>query len=261
MEQVEAFLEESETLADVIATHCGDRWDTPTQFKGWSINDVLVHLYFWNKAADLSLSSPDGFTQLLQDSLPGMQKLGLRGMENEAIPERGEALLSIWRDHFRDMATRWRNADPKARLPWVGPPMSARSSITARQMETWAHGHEVFDLFGVERRESDRLRNIVVLGVNTFNFSFQLRGKPLAEAMPALKLTAPSGEVWEYGDAGAGTIQGSALGFAQTVTQTRNYQDTDLIVTGDLARDWMANAQCFAGPPNDPPQEGARFKQ
>jgi hypothetical protein len=30
--------------------------------------------------------------------------------------------------------------DPSARLPWYGPPMSAASCVTARLMETWAHG-------------------------------------------------------------------------------------------------------------------------
>lgn len=261
MEQVAAFLEESETLAKVIESQCNGRWDTPTQFKGWTVNDVLIHLHFWNRAADLSLTSSEEFDKLLGESLPGIQKRGLRDMENTAIPERGEALLTLWRDYFRDMADRWKNVDPKARLPWVGPSMSARSSISARQMETWAHGYEVFDLFGAERAESDRIKNIVILGVNTFGFSFQLRRKPIPPAMPALELFAPSGEVWQFGDASAGRITGSALGFAQSVTQTRNYLDTDLTVSGDLAREWMENAQCFAGPPVDVPPAGSRFRQ
>ena len=53
-------------------------------------------------------------------------------------------------------------ADPKARVKWAGPDMSIRSSITARQMETWAHAQEVFDILGLERVESDRIRNIAI---------------------------------------------------------------------------------------------------
>ncbi len=261
MEQVTAFLEESEAMAAVIEAQCNGRWDAPTQFKGWTVNDVLVHLHFWNRAADLSLTSADAFNAMLGESLPKIQTLGFRAMENAAISERGEALLTLWRDYFRDMATRWQGVDPKTRLPWVGPSMSARSSISARQMETWAHGHEVFDLFGAERTESDRIKNIVILGVNTFGFSFQLRGKEVPPAMPAVELTAPSGEVWQFGDASVGQISGSALGFAQTVTQTRSYVDTDLTVSGDLAREWMENAQCFAGPPETTPPPGSRFRQ
>jgi hypothetical protein len=44
------------------------------------------------------------------------------------------------------------------------------------------------------------------------------------------------------------------------VTQVRNIADTQLSVTGEAARRWMAIAQCFAGPPNDPPAKGARFR-
>lgn len=41
--------------------------------------------------------------------------------------------------------------------------MSARSCITARQMETWAHGQEIFDALGVVRRDGDRIRNVAHL--------------------------------------------------------------------------------------------------
>ena len=40
--------------------------------------------------------------------------------------------------------------------------MSARSKITARHMETWAHGQEVFDALGKDREEKDRIKNIVL---------------------------------------------------------------------------------------------------
>jgi hypothetical protein len=45
------------------------------------------------------------------------------------------------------------------------------------------------------------------------------------------------------------------------VTQVRAVADTELQVTGDTARRWMAIAQCFAGPPQDPPAPGSRFRQ
>jgi uncharacterized protein (TIGR03084 family) len=67
------------------------------------------------------------------------------------------------------MAARFAAADPFARVPWVGPDMSVRSAITARLMETWAHGQAAYDLLGVVRRNTDRIRNIAVLGVNTYD--------------------------------------------------------------------------------------------
>ena len=139
--------------------------------------------------------------------------------------------------------------------------MSARSAMTARQMETWAHGFEVFDLFGVEREESDRLRNLVMLGVNTFGWSHQVHDLPVPAVMPELSLTAPSGALWNFGDANAGRIVGKAVDFAAVVTQTRALADTGLVVEGEVAKTWMANAQCFAGAPETPPAPGHRRRR
>jgi uncharacterized protein (TIGR03084 family) len=137
--------------------------------------------------------------------------------------------------------------------------MSARSSITARQMETWAHGQAIADELGIVRTEDDRIRNIVVLGVNTFGWSFTVRGMDVPEEPPVLRLTSPSGESWEYGNPHSGqVIRGMAHEFAQVVTQTRNIDDTQLVCEGDTAELWMRNAQCFAGAPAEPPAQGVR---
>ena len=50
--------------------------------------------------------------------------------------------------------------------------MSVRSSISARLMETWAHGQEVYDVLGVLRVNSDRIRNIAHLGINNLPDSY-----------------------------------------------------------------------------------------
>jgi hypothetical protein len=47
--------------------------------------------------------------------------------------------------------------------------------------------------------------------------------------------------------------------FCQVVAQTRNIEDTALRVSGEVAHEWMSLAQCFAGPPVDPPAPGSRF--
>ncbi|WP_127521551.1 TIGR03084 family metal-binding protein [Mesorhizobium sp. Z1-4] len=261
MEQVQDFLAESEALAEAVSALPEAEWNAKTQFKGWTVNDVFVHLTFWNRAADQSLFEPDAFNATLGTIIAEMGKGGLRPIENRAIAERGRALLRLWQDGYRDMARRWAEVDPKARLKWVGPEMSARSSITARQMETWAHGQEIFDLMGLERAEADRVRNIVFLGVNTFGFAFKLNGLAVPEQVPRLILTAPSGAVWNFGnDQSPDSIEGSAVEFAQVQTQTRNIKDTALKVSGPVAEKWMEIAQCFAGAPEPPPAPGTRFR-
>lgn len=253
------FLTECEVLHDLLSDLPEMAFKATTQFKGWTIDDVLVHLYFWNRAADLSAQDETAFHQMIAPVVAALQDgTGMRKPEDAAIHERGPTLRDAWITHARDMAARWSDMDPRTRLPWAGPSMSARSSITARQMETWAHGFEVFDTLGRIRTESDRLRNIVVLGVNTFGWSHKVNGLDVPPTMPALALTAPSGALWEYGDAAAGRITGPALDFAAVVTQTRALDDTSLQIEGPVAQTWMAHAQCFAGPPNPPPAAGTR---
>lgn len=258
MQQAQDFLEECETLNAILTDLSAADWDRATQFKNWTLNDVIVHLHFWNGMADLSLNDPDAFQAQMAVNLPRMQAEGMRGMENDAIGERGEELRAAWQALFRDMVPRWTTQDPKARVKWAGPDMSVRSSITARQMETWAHGQEVFDLLGQTRADTDRIRNIVVLGVNTFAWSYKVNGRDVPDRMPYLRLTAPSGAIWEFGEDADNRIEGPAVGFAQTMAQTRNVADTDLQVSGPVATEWMSIAQCFAGGAETPPPPGAR---
>lgn len=261
MLQAEDFRQETRALADLVETLPADDFHTPTQFKAWTIVDVLRHLHFWNRMAHFQLSDPEQ----LSGHLKAMQASGssMRAYEAGQLGHLGEqALLSEWRTFAERTADLFADADPKARLKWAGPDMSARSSITARQMETWAHGQEVFDIAGVERRNEDRISNIVTLGVNTFGWTYATRRETPPGPMPHLVLTAPSGAIWTHGEPNdAERIEGLAEKFCQVVTQTRNIADTSLKVTGPVATDWMSKAQCFAGAPSEPPPPGTRFRR
>ena len=262
LSQAEDFLTESETLFHAIEALDDSTLLRVTQFKCWTIEDVLVHLHFWNIAADLTVKDEAAFQEMVGGAVAALNETGsLREVENTHIDLRGVSLRKAWIDQVRDMAERWVALEPKARLPWVGPSMSARSAITARQMETWAHGMEVFDALGIEREEQDRIMNIVILGVNTFGWSHKVHGLSVPKSTPYLRLKKPSGQVWEFGDKGAGSISGAAFDFAAVVTQTRALADTALEVRGEIATTWMAHAQCFAGPPQMPPAKGTRLMQ
>lgn len=261
MQQALDFLEEIRVLDRALSEFGADDWQRPTRFKQWSADDILVHLHFWNDMVDLSLRDPESFARVASDIVDAMPNGGLRPIENARISARGSALRAIWRETAEDIAARWHDVDPKRRLPWIGPDMSARSAMTARQMETWAHGQAVFDAMGRDRPESDRIRNVIILGVNAFGWSHKVNGWEVPDQVPFLSLTAPSGDIWTFGDADAtDRIEGSAVEFAQVVTQTRNIADTALRVSGAVATRWMQTAQCFAGPPETPPAPGARRK-
>jgi len=258
MEQAADFLDETKALGALLADAPDAAFGEATQFKGWTVNDVIRHLHFWNRAAGLQLTDEPELVRILGAIGAG----GMRAVEREVVPQAGQALREAWLETAGQIAALYESADPKARLKWAGPDMSARSSITARLMETWAHGQEVYDHLGVERIDQDRIRNIAHLGVSTFGWTYQVRRMEVPPALPYVRLTAPSGAIWTWGEEGAAnSVTGSATEFCQVVTQVRNIADTRLVVRGPVATQWMAMAQCFAGAAEPPPRPGTRFRR
>lgn len=258
MQQAEDFRAESHALYQLLSPIDSTVFDEPTLFKDWTINAVLQHLHMWNVNAGLQVTDEAELMKNMQGVFE--HEGGMRGFEADYFSGlSGKDLLSAWYADMNNTADVFSKTDPKVRLKWAGPDMSARSSITARLMETWAHGQEIYDHLGVVRRSEDRIQNIVILGVNTFGWTYKCRDEPVPATMPYISLTAPSGIIWSYGDASdKECIEGLAEEFCQVVTQCRNIADTSLKVTGGVANDWMSKAQCFAGGPETPPPPGTR---
>ncbi|MFK7966315.1 MAG: TIGR03084 family metal-binding protein [Burkholderiaceae bacterium] len=258
------FEQESLALAEHVKPLTDDELAAPTAFKQWRLNDIFAHLHFFNLMAHYSLVDETRFAaeiKKLYDRMGAGQTM-VQATDELLDGLSGRPLIEAWQETVGSMTPHWAGADPRQRLNWVGPTMSVRSSISARLMETWAHGQAIYDLMGLERTNTDRIRSVVVMGVNTFGWTFKNRDEPIPESPPQVRLTSPSGAQWLFheGAPAENSIQGSAEDFCQVVTQVRHVTDTDLIVTGPIANAWMNQAQCFAGKPNDPPAPGTRFK-
>ena len=256
------FRDESNALYDVLKNTKDDLFNSQTQFKTWTINDVLYHLHVWNNAAYLSLSDQEEFTKFMKKFFNTIKAgCSARAYEKELSNNRsGADLLAEWKEGFEKVSDKFSEADPKKRVKWAGPDMSVRSSITARLMETWSHGQEIYDQLGIIRKDDDRIKNIVIMGINTFGWTYKNRSIEVPKDQPKLILESPTNEKWEWNTQNNdNSIIGSATEFCQVVTQVRNIKDTSLRVKGDVASMWMSIAQCFAGPPEDPPKKGSRF--
>jgi len=263
VEQAQDFLEESLALAAIVEPLDEAHLKQVTQFKNWTIEDVIGHLYMFTRAAALTLRNTEDFQAFFRPIAADLQKgKSLLETQHDWLGDTGgRVLVTLWREGFEETAEAYSTADPKARLAWAGPDMSARSCITARQMETWAHGQEIFDCLGLERVDTDRIRNIAHLGISTYGWTFVNRRMEVPEPMPYVRLDAPSGAVWEWNDSqNDNMVSGSATEFCQVVTQTRNVADTSIRTVGEAAKSWMENAQCFAGPPHPPPAPGSRHR-
>lgn len=259
LQQAKDLQEEGEELFEVLNELSEAQWRTATPFKGWTVNDVVWHLHAGDWLAVQSLTDEAMFDAVLAERRAAAERGGMPGRGYGPEPADGRALLEQWRSFFLTMCEKLGGADPSRRVRWVGPDMGVRMFTTARQMETWAHGHDVYDLLKRKRRYTDRLKNIAVLGCRTFGWTFANRGVEVPSPVPYVRLTAPSGEVWEWHEPSESQrVEGSASDFCHVVTQGRNIADVNLTVVGNSAARWMAIAQCFAGPPREPPAAGER---
>ena len=263
LQQAYDFRDECNAVYSILENLKEQDYEMPTQFKGWTFNNVIGHLHVWNYAADISLKDGDEWKNFANSA---MQALGSGSSMNEfeqTITKgiKGSELLSMWKEYYTDMTERFAVADPKKRVKWMGPDMSVRSSISARHMETWAHAQELYDSLGLDRINEDRIKNIVIIGNNTFKWCFTVHKKTLPSIKPYLKLISPSGAIWEYNEPSEEhKIEGLAEEFCQVVTQVRNIKDVNLKLTGSIADEWMSVAQCFAGGAEQPPLPGTRKK-
>jgi uncharacterized protein (TIGR03084 family) len=267
--QAADFRAEVDTLHALLATLPDEAWERATLFKNWTVNDIVQHLHEGDLLAASSVAGEDAFalmraeTQVLRDS--GLTRVEITRRRLGHLT--GRRLLERWHAQATELCEKLSTMPAETRLKWAGPDMGVRMFTTARQMEVWAHGQAIYDLQDVARPPTDRLRNIAEIGVRTYGWTFANRGRPAPGPAPQVRLTAPSGTIgsgtiWEWGEPSPSNIvEGDALEFCQVVAQVRNIADTSLRTNGEPARIWMSLAQCFAGPPEDPPQPGTRRRQ
>ncbi|MFZ4718234.1 MAG: TIGR03084 family metal-binding protein [Ilumatobacteraceae bacterium] len=236
--------DECDALDAIVASLSEDEWSTPTPAQGWSVRDQISHLWFFDQRELMALTDPDAFAADMRELLAS------GGTDASIVPGRamaGGALLDAWRADRARLIDVARGIDPSTRVPWYGPSMAARSAITARLMETWAHGQDVVDALGATRTPTARLRHVAHIGVRARPFSYLVNGREMPEAPVQVVLRGPDRDTWEWGEPSTDRVSGDALDFCLVVTQRRHPLDTDLVVEGGAATDWIAIAQAFAG--------------
>jgi uncharacterized protein (TIGR03084 family) len=254
--------DEYESLDSIVSGLSESEWEKVTPFYGWTIKNEISHIAYFDEAAKISAVSEEKFTINMGKLLEGFTSFDDIHAKVHSVGGRLSApdLLKWWRTQRNQLIAEYQKLDPKSRLPWYGPTMSARSSVTARLMETWAHGQDIVDALKVSRPGTDRLKHIAHIGVSTFGWTFKNRGMEIPGKKVQVVLTSPSGDIWSWNPEETNEIiKGAAEDFCLVVTQRRNLSDTKLDVTGDIAGQWMKIAQAFAGPPEDGPAAGKRL--
>ncbi len=243
-EAVALLAEEQAELEKVLQGRSDEEWLTPTPAVGWDVRDQVSHLADTEEIAydtstggprqlnaeALSFTSPDAFTESGCDKGRKMK---------------GPEVLEWWvRGAARTRGT-LAHKDPKERIPW-GLGMAARSFVSARLMETWAHGLDVRAALGEPPNITPRLRDVawLIFRALPYGFSHAKREMPIGTLRMELDF---NGERWDFGpDQADSLITGDAGEFCRVGVQRMKLADaTTLKAEGNLAEQALQVARAF----------------
>ncbi|HEY5266997.1 MAG TPA: TIGR03084 family metal-binding protein [Acidimicrobiales bacterium] len=246
---------EQDALDLVVANITDDQWQHSTPSPGWNVRDQIAHLTFFDHQGATAIEDPARFHEGLDELVSAIQHESIDDYTLGPLRSHSpQEVLGAWRrgrEHLNNAAS---TLSVETRVPWYGPSMGAKSFLTARLMEVWAHGADVVDAVGAARPPTDRLRHIAQLGFITRTWSYRVRGEEVPDGEVRLELTGPDDDLWVWGpDDAADLISGSAEDFCLVVTQRRHVNDTSL-KAGELGAHWLVRAQAFAGGPSNGPE-------
>ncbi|KIF74997.1 wyosine base formation domain-containing protein [Streptomyces sp. 150FB] len=240
---------ESAELDGIVSGFGLDRWSLATPAPGWTVAHQIAHLTWTDAVALLAATDRGAFAAETEKAAAHPDSFADEGAAvGAALPPAD--LLARWRDGRERLQLALRAAEPGARFPWYGPPMSVASMATARLMETWAHGQDIADALGVRREPTTRLRHVAWIGVRARDYAYAVRGLRAPPEQFRVELTGPEGELWTYGpEDAAQRLTGPALDFCLLVTRRAHRADLAVVASGPDADHWLDIAQAFAGPP------------
>ena len=247
---------ESEVLLMVLEALDTSQCDELTEAAPWTIKDHVAHLAFFDDQQRLAIVDPPLFAAGARQALSLSTSLVDVARDTYADEEAGEVFE--WFETSRaDLLHTFKACNSSDRLEWFGPSMSVASAVTARLMETWAHGVDITDALGRPPTSSDRLRHVARLAHRARPFAYESHRLEMPPEPLRFELTSPTGELWSEGDeAATSVIVGPALDLCLVATQRRHVLDTELVCSDTSAAEWLGIAQTFAGPagPGRPPR-------
>jgi uncharacterized protein (TIGR03084 family) len=201
---------EARALDALLTTLDPGGWLTPTPAAGWDIRDSVAHLAVGDELA---------LECVVEDRVPVVMQQGIEAVVageaaahafERTLVDRGRALEPSavhhwWRKGNADLCTAVARVDPSHRLPWGPNQLSPASFVSARVMETWAHGLDCFDAVGAEPPYTDRLRHVADLSLRALPYAFMIHGAD-GPGPVRLDLTSPSGDAWCIGPEDATTV-------------------------------------------------------
>jgi uncharacterized protein (TIGR03084 family) len=235
---------EQALLRDVVSGLDDDAWLTPTPAWSWDVRDTIAHLAHTDEMAIATVHETDGAIMAVAARSAAGEDVTYRGvMRGRRLS--GPEVLEWWEGASAAERALLSSLAPSRRVAW-GIGMSATSFVTARLMETWAHGLDVRAALGVEAVDTDRLAHIAWLATRALPYAYSIAGEVPPDAPLFVDLTLPSGAHWTFGtDNAADCITGPAGEYCRVFVHRARPADTTLEATGDNARHALEVARAF----------------
>ena len=222
-----------------------DQWLTPTAARGWDVRDTIAHLADTDEIAidtmDDGPRSLNRFVTLFASGKDVTLWGVLRGRRRA-----GADVLAWWERTSAVECERLSSLENATRVPW-GLGMGRPAFVTARLMETWAHGLDVRAAIGVSSVDTDRLRHVAFLATRALPYAFSYAGRTYPATPLRVELDLPSGDVWTHGPVDAeDRITGPVGEYCRVFVQRMPASAArGLTATGAGAREALEVARAF----------------
>jgi uncharacterized protein (TIGR03084 family) len=245
---IAALTAECDELDELVGSLDDSQWELPTPAPEWTITHQIAHLAATFKMAGLSASDPETFIAVME-RLDQNFTVNVANALTDYLADPPAVLFGRWRAE-RHAAVKALAAVPESQLvPWLVNPLPPVVLAMAGMMEAFAHGQDIADALGIQRQRTDRIKFLVTFAVRTWDFGYLARDLPRPNVDFRFELTAPSGELWQFGPQDAAQrISGPAEDFCLLVTRRRHRDDLAITAVGPDADHWIDIAQAYRGP-------------
>jgi uncharacterized protein (TIGR03084 family) len=236
---------EQRELRARVAGIAEDDWLRPTPARGWDVRDTIAHLADTDEMAIATATGAPGSINERAAGAASGEDVTYAGVL-QGRRRRGAEVLAWWDATAAAEHAMFEALDPDLRVPW-GIGMRTPSFVTARLMETWAHGLDVGAALGVEVHDTDRLAHVAWLATRALPYAYTLAGREPPSDPLRVELTLPSGAQWSFGPSDAADrITGAASDYCRVFVHRRKLADAPgLSAAGPTATAALAVARAF----------------
>jgi uncharacterized protein (TIGR03084 family) len=232
-------------LQEQLRSVDADAWLAPTPARGWDVRDTVSHLADTDEMAIATATGTPGSINERAAMAASGEDVTYQGVLHGRRLS-GPAVLTWWESTCESLGEMFLTLDPNQRVAW-GIGMRPPSLVTARLMETWAHGLDVCRGIGVEPVDTDRLAHVAWLATRALPYAYTVAGREPPPEPVRVELTLPSGAQWSMGPPAAeNRITGPAGEYCRVFVQRLAREDaTNVHAIGPAANDALAVARAF----------------